>query len=278
MFKRGILMMLSAFVLCQTVYAAEKPKTYGEKLCSYFLQYNCHNVSKIVITDTQKKPKEVTETWEMLFPDLETRDLIQRINRRNTKLRLDDNVAIPIFLKDKSRLDFSPFSRSICYYDLKNEICYPPKNESIYSEYYSEWQGHFSFCSQGKTIIFDPKLLAFAAYDEYGRLAHWGPAVGGKNYCPDAKKPCLTPAGEYKIAYKVGANYRSKTYPLGCTGEKCALIPYAMFFEDGAAFHASNFLSGENASHGCVRLFPSDAKWLNLKFAEIGTKVLIRPY
>ena len=278
MFKKGMWMLLSAFVLCQIVNATEKPKTYGEKLCTDLFQYDCRTVSRVKITENLKEAKEVTETWEMLFPKPEKRDLIQRINRRNTKLQLGDKIAIPHAIDNKSYFNFSPFPESVCYHDNDMGVCYAPTyaTSSLFSYIYPKRQ--LPFCIEGKTIIFDPDLLAFAAYDKEGILLHWGPAVGGRDYCADTKKSCRTPIGKHAFAYKVGANYKSKTYPKGCEGKKCAPMPYALFFEDGSAFHASNFLPGKNASHGCVRLFLEDAKWLNQEFAEVGTTIIISPY
>ncbi|MCX7124554.1 MAG: L,D-transpeptidase, partial [Gammaproteobacteria bacterium] len=40
------------------------------------------------------------------------------------------------------------------------------------------------------------------------------------------------------------------------------------------ALHGST-LPGYNASHGCVRLFFDDAKWLNQDFLNIGTRVTV---
>jgi lipoprotein-anchoring transpeptidase ErfK/SrfK len=52
-----------------------------------------------------------------------------------------------------------------------------------------------------------------------------------------------------------------------------------MFFNKaGYAFHGSPKVPGQNASHGCVRIFTDDAKWLNENFVEIGTTVIINPY
>ncbi|HAT9080505.1 TPA: L,D-transpeptidase family protein, partial [Legionella pneumophila subsp. pneumophila] len=33
-----------------------------------------------------------------------------------------------------------------------------------------------------------------------------------------------------------------------------------------------------NASHGCVRVKPQDARWLSQNFIKIGTKVIIKSY
>jgi lipoprotein-anchoring transpeptidase ErfK/SrfK len=55
-----------------------------------------------------------------------------------------------------------------------------------------------------------------------------------------------------------------------------------MFFHGGYAFHGSNEIPGYNASHGCVRIFSEDARWLNQEFIDLpeegGTKVIIQEY
>jgi lipoprotein-anchoring transpeptidase ErfK/SrfK len=51
-----------------------------------------------------------------------------------------------------------------------------------------------------------------------------------------------------------------------------------MFFSQYYAIHGSYEVPNYNASHGCVRVKPSDAKWLSSNFISIGTKVVIQPY
>ena len=63
-------------------------------------------------------------------------------------------------------------------------------------------------------------------------------------------------------------------------------MPYCMFFNGGQALHGSNQVVRANASHGCVRVHVSDAKWLRYHFVEgpsaanfyHGTKIIIKPY
>jgi hypothetical protein len=142
-------------------------------------------------------------------------------------------IAVPNDIANKTFMDFSP---------------YPKKTESL-----SE-----------KFLIFDPQLLAWAAYDAEGNLVSWGPAVGGK-------KGKLTVVGTFKIIRISGPKCRSGKYN--------APMPWAMFFhKSGYAFHGSPNVPGKNASHGCVRLFNEDAEWLNKNFVETETLVIIKPY
>jgi lipoprotein-anchoring transpeptidase ErfK/SrfK len=169
-----------------------------------------------------------------------------KINRRNTKLKKGDVIAVPCDMAGKTFMDYSP---------------YPLKIEP----------------SGKKLIIWDPALLAYGAFDPDGNLMRWGPGAGGKDFCPDVNRGCRTKVGTFEIIRKEGADYRSGRYPAGCTGSNCAKMPYAAFFqEQGYAFHAGN-VPGANASHGCIRVFYSDAQWLHV-WLEIGTTVIIRPY
>ena len=59
-------------------------------------------------------------------------------------------------------------------------------------------------------------------------------------------------------------------------------MPYCMHFWRGIALHGSEEVPGYSASHGCVRLFIQDARWLNEEFVDlpgaggkIGTRVII---
>jgi lipoprotein-anchoring transpeptidase ErfK/SrfK len=51
-----------------------------------------------------------------------------------------------------------------------------------------------------------------------------------------------------------------------------------MFFHGGYAIHGSYQVPGYNASHGCIRVHPSDAEWLSDNFVRYGTKVVVKPY
>ena len=51
-------------------------------------------------------------------------------------------------------------------------------------------------------FIFDPSKPAWAAYNGDGRLIRTGRASGGKNYCADVKRRCLTPRGQFRVHRK----------------------------------------------------------------------------
>lgn len=126
-----------------------------------------------------------------------------------------------------------------------------------------------------RTFIYDPRQLTWAAYDTDGSLVRTGRGSSGRSYCPDLGRGCRTPTGTYHVYSKQGPYYRSKIFPLPHGG---APMPYAMFFRGGYAIHGSYELPAYNASHGCVRVSPSDAAWLSQNFLSYGSTVIVRPY
>ena len=216
MLKASIIMGI--FLLLWSTALAAKP--YGATLCAEDPDYSCYKVKK-------------GETWEKLFPDINTRDLIKRINRTNLRLHSGMTIAIPENLSDDvNMLDYAPFNQ---------QIDSPGK----------------------KVIIVSLDRLAFAAYDPDGMLVYWGPISGGKGFCPDTGKRCRSPIGNFAIYNKGGAGCVSTKYPVGRGG---APMPYCMFFHGGFALHGSYEVPGYHASHGCIRLFVDDAEWLNQEF------------
>lgn len=127
-----------------------------------------------------------------------------------------------------------------------------------------------------KRFIFDPKAYAWAAYDAEGNRLMTGSASGGKDFCEDAGQPCRTVTGTFRVYNKRGAECRSGEYPVETTGG--AKMPYCMYFYQGYTIHAAYEVPLDNTSHGCVRVLPSAAKWLNEQFITIGTQVTVLPY
>ena len=62
-----------------------------------------------------------------------------------------------------------------------------------------------------------------------------------------------------------------------CWAQKMIKID-CMFFSKYYAVHGSYEVPNYNASHGCIRVTPADAKWLYYNFIEIGTPVVVKPY
>ncbi|WP_058535303.1 L,D-transpeptidase [Legionella saoudiensis] len=129
--------------------------------------------------------------------------------------------------------------------------------------------------SAGNTFIFNPNTLSWKAINEHGQVVRTGRGSAGRKYCPDIHRGCKTPTGVFRIWSKGGPGCRSSRYPVGRGG---APMPYCMYFSKNYAIHGSYEVPHYNASHGCVRLLPSDAKWLSQNFMKIGTKVVIKPY
>ena len=85
----------------------------------------------------------------------------------------------------------------------------------------------------------------------------------------------------FKVYRKEGEDCVSNTFPIESDNHEVAggaPMPYCMFFHGGYADHGANAVPEHNASHGCVRIFPSAAQWLNENFMDIGTKVVVLPY
>lgn len=127
-----------------------------------------------------------------------------------------------------------------------------------------------------KVFIFDPKMTAWAAYDAQGNRVKTGSASGGKDFCEDVNRGCRTVTGVYRIYSKKGEECTSSSYPIETNGG--ARMPYCMHFSGGYSIHAAYEVPNYNTSHGCIRVLPGAAKWLNQDFIDIGTTVIVRPY
>ncbi|MDA9272088.1 L,D-transpeptidase [bacterium] len=127
-----------------------------------------------------------------------------------------------------------------------------------------------------RQFIFDPKASAWAAYDEDGHRVMTGSASGGRDMCEDVGKPCRTVTGTFHVYNKRGINCKSGEYPVETEGG--AKMPYCMYFFQGFTIHAAYEVPPYNSSHGCVRVLPSAAKWLNEEYIKIGTRVTVLSY
>lgn len=191
------------------------------------------------------------ESWDKLFPNAEERDMVKRINRMNIALHPGLTIAVPKNIDRLTIYDVSPFPR------------------------YIEANGE-------KTIYVSQKKLAWAAYDPDGELLWWGPISSGIGKCPGVIGGCTTPTGSFRIIRKQDVECVSTVFPRRSNGDDGgALMPYCMHFYMGFALHGSYELPGYKASHGCVRMFIEDARWLNEEFVDLpgdgmkGTRVVI---
>ena len=133
---------------------------------------------------------------------------------------------------------------------------------------------HLNYAANN-AFVFSPRTLQWQAINANGKVVRAGHGSGGRGYCPDIKRSCHTPTGTYRVISKSGPSCRSSRYPVGRGG---APMPYCMFFSRYYAIHGSPDVPNRNASHGCIRVVPSDARWLNQNFVHIGTKVVVKPY
>lgn len=144
----------------------------------------------------------------------------------------------------------------------------------------SKGSGHFANhrgATGNNVFIFDPNYNAWALYDSSGTLLNTGRASGGKLYCPDVHRGCKTISGKFRIISKGGSGCISSKYPIETHGG--APMPYCMYFSPkGYAIHGSNDVPDHNASHGCIRVTPTAAQWLNENYMHIGTTVIVLPY
>jgi hypothetical protein len=191
------------------------------------------------------------DSWESLFPNAEQRDIVQRLNRMNIGLRRGETIAVPTKLDQLTIYDVAPFPR------------------------YMKSTGE-------KVIYVNQQELAWGAYDATGELQWWGPISTGRDWCNDIDDECTTPAGDYRIYRKSGIDCVSTIFPKRINDPSGgAPMPFCMHFVGGFALHGSEEVPGYRASHGCVRLFYEDAKWLNTQFIDIpgkgykGTRVIV---
>lgn len=192
------------------------------------------------------------DTWGSLFPNAEEKDMVRRINRMNIALKAGMTLAIPKNLDRLSIYDVSPFPR------------------------YIESGGE-------KTIYVSQSKLAWGAYDEHGELIWWGPVSSGISHCHGVYGGCSTPAGSFRIIRKQDVDCVSTAFPRRADGNNGgAEMPFCMHFFRGYALHGSDSVPGYSASHGCVRMFTEDARWLNEEFITVpgdgnskGTRVVI---
>jgi hypothetical protein len=191
------------------------------------------------------------DSWESLFGNVEERDIIKRVNRMNITLDADMIIAIPKNIDRLTIYDVAPFPRYI-----------EPNGE--------------------KTIYVSQAKLAWGAYDAQGELLWWGPLSSGSGHCKGLEGTCTTPSGLFRVIRKQDIDCISTAFPMRNDGESGgAEMPYCMHFLRGYALHGSDVVPGYRASHGCVRIFIEDARWLNEEFVTLpgvgtrGTRVVV---
>ncbi|MFZ2314407.1 MAG: L,D-transpeptidase family protein [Gammaproteobacteria bacterium] len=128
-----------------------------------------------------------------------------------------------------------------------------------------------------KTVVIDPNVHVWGAYDSSGNLVRSGLTTAGSSWCPDIHRACKTRSGTFHVQSLGAASCKSSIYPLPRGG---APMPYCMFFNGSQGMHGTygNGVVEGNISHGCVRLHVSDAEWLRFNFVNVGTRVVVKPY
>lgn len=173
----------------------------------------------------------------------------------------------------------SSFLVSCATTEYASESEQPVQNLARFNVDYSSRLPNRIETSGKKTILVDPNVHAWGAYDHEGNLVKAGIATAGGATCPpdDDDPDCRTGFGKFRITSLGDGDCYSKTYPRPYGG---GLMPYCMYFNKGQALHGSpdSVVIEQNVSHGCVRMRIPDAEWMRYNFAEIGTNVLVMPY
>jgi len=98
-----------------------------------------------------------------------------------------------------------------------------------------------------KLLLVSRRVQAFAVYDS-GKLVRWGPVSTGRRETP-------TPAGLYRTNWKDKQRYS--------TVDDSWLLKWYVNLQNFAGVSLHEYeLPGRPASHSCVRLLESDARWL----------------
>lgn len=189
------------------------------------------------------KKVRYSHSWQKLFPDQRERAMVMALNRTNMPMRYRSFIVVPDNLSSTTLMDLSPFAT---YIKAPGE----------------------------KVLIVDLRELAFGAYNKNGKLVHWGAVSGGKDWCSDIHRACKTVTGSFRVHSKRGKFCISNTFPVDVYGGG-APMPFCMFFHGGYALHASTTVPGYHASHGCIRMPYSDARWLSKYFVKSGTRVIV---
>ncbi len=168
---------------------------------------------------------------------------------------------ILLFSNSHANTFFDTFFKDKNYYEIK------PDNSIFPATRIPEGRNVF---------IFDPIHRQWAVYNKEGKQVGLGHAAGGKDYCPDIKKPCRTVVGEFTVFRTEDANCTSKTFPIDEGGG--APMPHCMFFYKGYAIHGSTSALNKNASHGCIRVSKKAAAWINTNYISPGSIVRVSPY
>lgn len=187
-------------------------------------------------------------------------------------------MSYEVFIMEAKTKDYIPYSCILSKGLLVLSVTALGLMTQMQTSYASE-APEFSLANQqlamANTFVFNPRTLSWKAINSSGKVVRAGHGSGGRGYCPDIHRSCRTPSGSYSVISKGGPGCKSSRFPVGRGG---APMPYCMYFSKNYAVHGSYEVPNYNASHGCVRIHPSDARWLSNNFMHIGTRVVIKPY
>lgn len=126
-------------------------------------------------------------------------------------------------------------------------IIVPDRWDSDELQYSPMPQSIEAFADMSKALLVDLKAQTFGAYEQ-GTLVRWGPVSSGD-------RRHQTPAGIYHLNWHAPVHVSSEN--------PTWVMPWYFNFASrlGLALHQYT-LPGRPASHGCVRLLATDAKWL----------------
>jgi L,D-transpeptidase ErfK/SrfK len=180
--------------------------------------------------------------WDVLFPNKLKREIVMRLNRINAALYYSKTIVVPTNWRNLDYMNLSPFP------------------------FHRETHGK-------KLLLVDLRVFAFGAYNAQGNLEFWGPASGGKSWCNELNRSCKTLAGDFRIFRIQGEACKSSAFPINSNGG--ASMPYCMHYFRGFALHGAILSGFKHHSHGCIRLFEDDVKWLNYNFVSRGTRIIV---
>ncbi|MBX9586991.1 MAG: L,D-transpeptidase [Gammaproteobacteria bacterium] len=193
-------------------------------------------------------------------------------------IKNQDSINLSRANNDQSNVQ----TRNVYAYNDQDNDEYDDEDQNDNNTYFDARYQHYAYNTpeyretNGRSLfIFDPNRHRWMAYNSSGELVGSGKASGGKGYCPDTKRRCKTPSGTFRVYSMGGPGCVSTKFPIGRGG---APMPYCMFFHGGFAIHGSYDVPNHNASHGCIRVEPSAARWLQENVIGIGTTVIVRPY
>lgn len=194
---------------------------------------------------------------------------------------MDKNIVLLISLSfinstgfSQELPDFCKTGEFICHEVSPDYVIAYPRNNQLINQQNEIKTSHSyqnveqQFSNDKDLIDIDLSSLTWSAYDMNGALVRTGRVSGGKEFCADTGRNCETIIGTFTVYRKGGEDCKSTIYPVGRGG---APMPYCMFFHGGYALHGSYSVPNYNASHGCVRMTPEDAQWLNEDFVIEGT-------